>query len=181
MRKSLDPKETLRLYRAWYESATTAERLQGRAWYPAAESICHEIARKHDADWKRVARAMAALSPQTQWEENVKLTWAVLAGSRTGTFKQSIERAVDCLAGERDVLRGRKVRSFAAAILGNRRAACIDTWMLRAADHKIAFTKGRVLECQWALDALSRETGETVRDLQAIIWIAIRNADEVPF
>lgn len=174
---------TLTRYRKLYRSSTAQERAAGRLWYPAAQSTCKEIAADTGHDWRHIALAMAALSPQVQWDINIRLTIELAAGTlRGGTFRHAIDKAKAVLrTGEGHILGGRKVRSFAAALLGNRNAATIDTHMLRAAGHDIAFTKGRVEDCQRALYKLAIETGESIRDLQAIIWLVQRDNETVPF
>jgi len=167
--------QAYRAYRAAYASATETERIQGRLWYPTATALCHEIAHAHGHDWHNVARTLAALSPKISWERNIALTWDIAAGRPvTAVLYANRDKACASLDGHR-VLGGPKVRAFAAAILGYRNAACIDTHMLRCAGFPTEPRITDVRACKAALVRLAHETGEEARAVQAIIWLVQHN------
>lgn len=124
-------------------------------------------------DWRYVAKCMAALSPRCPWERNIELTFRVAHGIGGGTMAAMVKKAQRCLTGQ-NALKGKKERSFAAAIIGNRHAACIDTHMIQAAGLSQHPKVAEFRQCQQALADLSQEVGEDTRDLQAIIWTVQR-------
>jgi hypothetical protein len=163
----------------YYDSATRADKLRGRLWYPTAQAIAKDIAERHALDWRKVALAIAALSPRCDWDRNISAAWEVAAGKRPAMLRANVDKALALLSGApSDTLRGVKVRPFAAAILGKRSAAVVDAHMLRAAGYTSAAPKGyksAVKLVQAALRSLARKRGEYVADCQAIIWEAIRS------
>lgn len=165
-------------YREHYARATDAQRADGRAWYADTTALCHTIAHETGRDWRNVARAMAALSPRLRWDANVQATRDVAQGKVPRVLRSNAEKARALMDGTTRNVTGIKVRSFCAAILGNRHAATIDAWMLRAAGHpnpaKASSQLPYVKACKQALECLARETGEDTRDVQAIIWIVAR-------
>ncbi len=174
----------LAAYREHYARATDAQKAEGRAWYPAAADVCRTIAQESGRDWRNVARAMAALSPRLRWTANVDATWDTAYGRTPRVLRLNAIKARTLMDGlhHRETLSGIKVRSFAAALLGNRHAATIDAWMLKASGHlspaKASGQTAYIRACKQALATLARETGEDTRDIQAIIWIVARGASQ---
>ena len=167
-------------YRSAYHSATRRERLQGRLWYPTATALAKEIGAAHNHDWRNVARSISALSPRMPWERNIALTWELASGRNPKALSRSVSKARLALTGK-PALNGPKERSFAAAILGNRRAVTIDAHMLRVAGYPPKVSLSILRECQHALSILALELDEDPRDLQAIIWLVARNHGQLSF
>ena len=163
-----------------YEAADESVREVGRGWYPAALSLCERISGgRIPAD--RVARALAVLSPRAMWRTNVQwtetITGAYLAGEALPSVSTMSNRhkAWRELDGE-DALSGQKTTAFAKAILGDHDAIVIDSWILRVMGLK-PDAKVTPLRQRWitaAFHEAARITGETPRDLQAIVWCAVR-------
>lgn len=100
-----------------YRSATPEQVRLGRQWYSAAHDIALELD-PHDVE--RAAGVIAALSPRLSWELNVRMArQAYLLGEARGGMGHSCRSATRILRGEHwsDVLRGPKIRAFAASII----------------------------------------------------------------
>jgi hypothetical protein len=54
-----------------YMSATDSEALEGLGWYVQAHEICKLIGQKYHCPLPKVVGVMAALSPATNWQQNV--------------------------------------------------------------------------------------------------------------
>ena len=120
---------------------------------------------------------MAALSPRLRWEKNVEAcTDLVTAGHTTGVIRVNAVKALKVLNGDRSALRGPKVENFAAAILGEPCAVVLDTWMFQACGHhRIDATPKQYDLLAESLMWASEARGEQPRDMQAIIWTALRD------
>lgn len=200
MSRTATASATRRLRRA-YADADDATRAAGRAWYPSAAREASALAGIAPAGIgaSRCAAVIAALSPRLRWGHNLAdARAAVLAASRLAgdpvfgdadgiaaavsharryAFPESAAKAARILAGERPdaVLRGPKSRAFWRAIAGDRESVTVDVWAALAAGYdpdrltprRIAtITRAYTLAAEWA--------GETPRDFQAIVWLAVR-------
>ena len=183
-------KMTQRLYRknlrAWYAQSTDDERAEGLDWYPSARREVARIACDYRLPNRMVAHVIAALSPRNKWERNLADAEAFVAAflenrpmPSANTFSSN-RRSAWRVLHENAEATGRKVSSFAANLTGDDDTLTVDTWTIRAA------TGGRVdtvqnlteyREVARAYVAVARELGLTPASLQAIIWIAIRNAN----
>ncbi len=56
--------------RAWHALATSAQRAQGKAWYPAAQAFCRDLAERAGITRAQAAGVVAALSPSCYWDLN---------------------------------------------------------------------------------------------------------------
>ena len=100
-------------------------RVVGERWYPEAHEIAIGLGKlagyKGDAGRIKVgAGILAALSPQTEWGDNIHLAHMLIGtGYATGQTKVNNNKALRILDGEdpMDVLRGRKVVPFYKAIV----------------------------------------------------------------
>jgi hypothetical protein len=73
------------------------------------------------------------------------------------------------------VLSGPKVRAFWRAIAGDRDAAVIDVWMLRAMGIDTpTISPAQYERCAEALRAAARRVRVPVRDFQATVWMQVR-------
>lgn len=54
-----------------YRSATNEEALEGAGWYVQAHEICKLIGQKYNCPLPKVVGVIAALSPATNWQQNV--------------------------------------------------------------------------------------------------------------
>lgn len=204
-REAAQARHFRRRIRAAWEAASDADRSAGRAWYARAESAAADMAAAAPAGigpW-RAAAVLAALSPRTQWVQNVTgarlaceaagrmaadplfsepddIAAAVTAAAAPYALGESVRKAARILTGEHPaaVLGGPKVRAFFANITGDHDAVTIDVWAARVAFGGYApVPAGRLYDrLADAYRAVAAEVGESPRDVQAATWIAIRGA-----
>lgn len=179
--------------RAWRNSDDDQKGL-ARVWYAQAQDIARNVGTiagftGNDAK-TRGAVAVAVLSPQTRWNQNVRAAYALASGNREYAYSQVIHGFVDKAARAFDptltlaevwaLASGPKVSEFARACYGDRDACVWDKWMLRsvglgskaleAAGVKEALTKG--------LRKAADEIGTDVATLQALVWGDVRGSME---
>ena len=156
----------------------------GRAWYPAARALCEEIG-GDQVPVETVARVMSILSARTSWKWNVRWTRMVVDAFIAGeacppvSTKANRMKAWDELHGRR-AFRGPKVEAFARAILGDEQAVVIDSWVLRSVGLKYTakVTPHRQRWITAAYAQAAEEVKESPRNMQAIVWCAVRGASE---
>ena len=101
-------------------------------------------------------------------------------------LRNPLEKAWRIRHGERPdrVLGGEKVRRFWRNLAGDTDAVTIDVWMCRVVGiDQEKLTPAIYAEVERAFQEAARIVGETPRDLQAILWFAIRGmnpGDPVP-
>lgn len=173
-----------RRLRAHYKAASADDVASGRGWYSEARMVAEDLAATYACTVDTAARVLAVLSPNVTWAQNVHGTHCAFEGWRVGTPWQewlgsgygiNRHKASRIIGGDLDALQGPKVSVFHRAIMGDPNACTVDLWMMRAAgfDHDSPTTRERRVVVA-ALQRVARETGETVRDLQAIVWIVVR-------
>lgn len=171
--------------RAIYSFATFKDEIEGDEWYTNAKEECRKISRESGFSLKRVVWAMAVLSNNKSWEENVSLTRSVCfqlskGMKATGHFQTLIDKATDILVnGNFNALSGPKVIPFAQAIYQPQsNAAVIDRWMWRAAneghDYSPWLSPARLNRVAIALRRVARKANLPATTAQAIIWTTIR-------
>jgi hypothetical protein len=102
---------------ATYGQATDEEISNGRAWYELAHLFASRLGR---GDTSRGAGVIASLSPQTSWQENVRLAFVAFSSTGpSGHTGNNIAKARAILRGDDalDVLGGSKVLAFYRCIL----------------------------------------------------------------
>lgn len=152
---------------------------QGLAWYGIAQDTAREVG---NGDLKLGAGLVAAISPQMPWKRNVQLAKAAMRGDWRGFTEDKYWKCQAILSGVDPwlVLRGMKVRSFYANILGYKNYVTIDTWI--AQHFKVDYPntskpgKGRKVYNRIArrirLDA--SKAGMSPADYQAVLWCHVR-------
>lgn len=111
-----------------FRATSPADREAGASWYLDARELAREMALEYGVADRVAIGVIAALSPQTQWWQNVMLARQVL---RTGFMVQghtqdTIVKVNRIILGEAplEVLGGSKVRSFARNIA----TGALDDW-----------------------------------------------------
>jgi hypothetical protein len=178
----LNPHHAARRLLAIYAQATPECRDHGARWYPEALQGCERLATRHGLPVARVAYAVAAVSPLQPWSKNLSIgaelcrAYVASRTPQTLTFKSRINEGMRALDGER-VVKGPKVEAFARAILGDRGACVIDTWMLRAMGWNRAYSpKGNMYaQLAFILTTAAHIARVDVATFQAIVWLAIRD------
>lgn len=182
-----------RLARA-VRSATAAQRDQGLVWYRDADRAIRAIAAitgpgVAPVSVDTVAGVFAALSPRTHVRTNVAWCAAMVHAARTGQACPQVHTRVmrgqawRIAQGEdwRDVLRGPKVRAFAANLTGDMSPVTVDVWMVRAIMGDAAPEGGAIgaalyRECADIIRRVARAVGEAPAVTQAIIWVVTKDA-----
>jgi hypothetical protein len=172
-----------------FTAATTAQRADGAEWYGAANGIARQIA---DASFPPIttrcaAGIIAALSPQADWDSNVRQAIEFGSGAEISNTDDRIGKATECRDGAdpSTVLRGPKESAFFECIANPKtaRSACIDRHMVRAAlavdtDREIRLWIGRagvydgIAEC---IARIADRHDAPIPEVQATIWNVIRD------
>lgn len=171
---------------ARYNGADAGTVDRGRRWYDAARKECRSIARDSGYSFKQVAAVLAITSPDAQLSTNIRWTREACAnhGATAGRYPTAqLPKIRAALGNRRDPGRyvtGPKVSAFYAAIVGETDSLVIDRWASFAAGgpRDVPAAKDR-RAIHAAYLAAAELTGETVRDFQAIVWIACRESTPV--
>lgn len=172
----------LRAYRATDELTRAA----GHQWYPHAFREAARLAALAGCSVERAAGVIAALSPRAFWGLN--LVWAarVLDASAAGlqgpplvSTRANRATAWSIATGAADLeALGPKTAVFARAILGDMTAVTVDVWAKRAAlgdmTADATVTEQDRTEMTAAYRRAARILEITPRDLQAVVWLAVR-------
>lgn len=166
-----------------YVSADGDTTMAGRQWYPQAQLAVARIAEEFGIGLPTACGIVAVLSPSKRWRENISAAETILRGGRPSNLypvnTAKAERIRDG-APILEVVNGPKVSSFFANLLGSRYAVTVDIWGQRAATGKMLEPpkKARYRRVARAFETAAALTGETPRELQAIVWLATRPASE---
>lgn len=181
---------------AWHDAATPSQIREGLSWYRQMRAFTVSLAEQHDLPLANVVGALAALSPVTPVDRNMKLAEQVVR-TRKGVGHPFSRKALAILAsGDLSLLGDRKTRAFADSILSGGRGyrVCFDTWAYRAMTGDILPAKnGRKMHDnasykQWAdndpgyhvAEAIYREAARRCHrhpgTFQAIVWCAVRGS-----
>lgn len=174
-----------RIVKVW-DRASDTQREDGAQWYPLARQTSLEMARDYGVTEQTAAAVIAALSPRIQWSRNVILADRFIAGRPgSGGLPNNYAAAQRALDSDdpAESLRGPKVRSFCANILGDLDAVTIDVWATRIALHRRIddVTAEKYLGRTGVYDALahsyrvaSARVGVTPSTMQATTWVVGR-------
>lgn len=169
---------------AW-RATTDEQRAAGAEWYDTAYLECAAIDPENP---ERPVGVVSAISPLQLWETNVRqarrLIHAVdnlLEVPQVHTEPMQ-SQAVRIALGESpwDVLKGPKIRAFAAAILGDKNAVVVDRWAYRVATRREykGLTPHQYVRLALAYVRAADKLGEDPRTVQAATWVAAREAAE---
>ena len=175
---ALPARNILRHYRAATQEAIEA----GTHWYEAALAICRDAAKEHELDLERAVCALAHLSSRLPWTKNVEAFSILVSGQPrpawvlTRSWQQASAALVAADPWSTFGRRASKTRSFAQAILGDENAVTVDVWAARVAgvDPNILRLPREYAAVAEAYRRAAKRVGLTPRELQAIVWCAIR-------
>lgn len=166
------------------DSATRAQRREGAAWYRTARHAAAELAAKHGVTTIEAAGVIAALSPRTSWDVNLRYADQFLATGTAPTLGMSKRAAARIVAGEHpdDVLKGPKTHAFFECIAHARTdAVCVDRHAIDVAfgqrhsdANRPALTPKRYAELADAYRTVASARGMRASQVQAITWCAWR-------
>jgi hypothetical protein len=181
--------------RFWYAAATRRERLSGLRWYRTAHGIARDLYRTFDLpSLAHGAGILAALSPATSWDVNVRDAFA-LCGSDlavVSTYGANRKKALAIRRGENphrvlgaSLNSGDKVRAFFYCIAAPSRSlsVCLDRHAVSAAlgavtDPSVVSAllrrKGQYERFADAYAAVAVELGLMPHQVQAVVWLAWR-------
>ncbi len=152
-----------------FRSATPAQRRRGKAWYATARIAAERMAVEHGVGLTRVACIMGITSPRAQLVTNLARTRAALRGEPVRGFPYMDEQVQAPIAR----LNGPKVVPFAKAIMGLD-VLVLDTWALAACGLPEKPTAEQRRQAVAAYTAAAKRCRQSLRDFQAIVWIAVR-------
>jgi hypothetical protein len=176
-----------RLRAHWDASAYTGRRRRGRDWYPAARRWAEDLARETGYTVQQVVAVLAITSPDIQLATNLDHAERILRGERDtgGRFPNVNRPKIAAVLADAEAAaewaRGPKVGPFHRAILGDEDALVLDRWAIFAATgerderttDRVAHSKLRD-NVEAAYRALARKLRIPVRDLQATLWLQVR-------
>ena len=167
---------------ALYRAADKAGRVdRGRDWYPRMREILDAERGEHSLE--AAVATFAITSQGASLRANLDWTRRALAGNtHVGRWPNrqgpKIRAALSDPENARAACEGPKIAAFYHAIAGDPDALVLDRWAYFAAlgdrrgDSKV--TVGERQACENAYRRLAAKTGESLRDLQAIIWLQVR-------
>lgn len=169
-----------------FQSASEEQEQAGRSWYPTAHRIADMMA---DGDVETGAGLLAALSPQTPWDENVRLACdAYDTGRPAGHFGDALSKATRILAGikpESVLPMQRKTGHFYRCIVdpADKDAVCVDrhahdvaVGMVYGSENRGLDAAGRYSLIADAYREAARQLGEIPQVVQAVTWVVWRDA-----
>lgn len=176
----------------WNETARTGRRQRGRQWYPAMRQWAADLAAETGHTVAQVVAVLSITSPGAQLATNMTWTENVMRGviprgkstpEETGRFPNvnapKIRAVLDDPVAAEQYVRGPKVSAFHRAILGDTEALVLDRWALFAATgERESRDTAPSPKLREAVDAgyraLARKLKINVRDLQATLWLQVR-------
>ena len=179
--------------RIYYEGTRLEQRHlnEGHEWYMKAQVNCAFTAYKARAsganprcDAERVAAATAILSPLQDWDTNVMMVERLaldkdIAPLTFHKWWRKARSALWSLSPPLDRLAtGPKVHPFYRALSGDRYAVVVDRWMLRLVYPDDRGYPARIKRIQNAITQLAEEMALYPRELQAALWVMVRERGE---
>lgn len=172
-----------------YRSATDAQRAEGLDWYGDAHALATTLAMSYDANVRKAAGVISALSPMANWERNQTLAIRLYAehGLTAGGLKANLSKANAIYAGA-DVagtLKAPKTAAFAACIADPTHPTAV---VIDRHAHDIAVgtvtdesTRSTALDRKGGYEAFAdayrtaaRKVGISPAQMQAITWVVWR-------
>lgn len=164
-----------------YDSALDGARAEGEQWYALARGQAWEMCPDNP---RAAAGVIAALSPQTSWEQNLVNAWRLYEGGDPRGLGANLLKALRCYAGEEplDVLGGPKVRAFFRCIAEPETdAVCVDrhAWdvavgMRQSTVERVGLTPRRYEEAAVAYRRAARLRDVPPHVVQAVTWVEWR-------
>jgi len=186
--------------RSWLRVATDRQRAEGLAWYPMAQEFAANLAARVGITRHAAANVIAALSPRNRWERNLMDAEHLAKAWAAGEPQESVtvctphanrRKAWAALEGIPISDKSPKCHAFAAAISGLDPArVTIDCWAMRSAlvppgelarlpappDCQESPTEVQYRRLERLHLAAAEREGLAGFELQAIVWVAIREA-----
>lgn len=177
---------------AVYEQATRQEEIDGILWYASAKAACQELSEKYSVPLNVVVGVVAVLSPINKWDRNLKDAENMLKSVQDGvhpdkvkvcTFNSNKMKAWRMLVTHNvpAYLKGQKVNSFYANIMGDDSIITIDGHIRNVCNNEIVgmasgkrVTAKAYREITEAFKRVAASLNLMAYELQAIVWVAWR-------
>jgi len=180
---------------SWFVSATEQEVAEGKVWYSDSQEFAEDVSGRYRLNPFTVACVISALSPNNKWRRNMIDTIAVVETWIQGgkpedvsvcTYGANKAKAFELLAtnGRLDKV-SIKTWNFAHNVgLLSSKHVTVDKWMVRAAltfanegkkdtvENCTAKQYEQIADC---IRKIAERTDLKAYQVQAIIWVAIRN------
>ena len=180
---------------SWFDVATEKEIEEGKEWYKEAQEFCEYIASHYRINPFTVACVISALSPNNKWLRNMIDTVSVIEAFIRNekadtvsvcTYGANKAKAFEILESNSNIEKiSIKTWNFAHNVgLLSGKHVTVDKWMVRAALTFAKEGKRNTVESltpnQYELIAdcickIATERNLKAYQVQAIIWVAIRN------
>lgn len=176
----------------YYNLATDLQKREGKEWYKVGHNFCLRVAKENKIDHKTVAAIVSALSPANKWHLNLINAESLIRAYRRGedpnavsvtTYNRCKKKAIEILEtnAKKLAFTGTNYKTFCffhnlAFPLSNR--VTIDRWVIRLLNprNKALALKGkRYLRVENEFTKAAKELGILPKELQAIVWIYIRD------
>lgn len=174
-------------------NASPEDMQEGMVWYEEAYRECSRIAQKYGISTTTVVALVAVISPSIMWGGNISAPEKIIDLWQNGVpasewvgfniYPANLLKAERILSGDLTVMRGNKVKSFYANILGDPEPITIDRWSIRVALNDPKLGKDMIVpsgkKVYNYLGDVYRESGRLLRtegmDVQAVTWTVFRN------
>ena len=190
-----DNQQVKRCLMKWIEKASDAHIQSGVMWYSEAQEFARYLSEKYNIDMYICATVISCLSPNNKWERNKIDAESVIKAWLAGIPPESVKvctysanklKAFNALDGQLISEKSPKTHAFAMNVgLNSADHITIDKWHLRAC----MFTpKDGIQECiesctivqyrriEKITAQVAKELGYKGYELQAIIWVTIKDA-----
>jgi len=195
-------KKMRRNIRVVFRAAHSVEVKHGISWYRRANKLCFDWSVQYGIPEELAAHILAALSPNSRWEENVRDARSLIREEiemlprvhRFRTYGANVEKARRMVSLWREgldwkqVLRGNKVTAFARniALPAEDSSVTVDFHALSVA-YGYRFTASNCprisdtlyREVSAAYTAVARLEGLRMHELQAVTWLAWKRLHKV--
>ena len=181
--------------KAWLDIATEEQIASGKNWYKEAQEFAKYLSENYKIDSYVCASVISALSPNNKWERNKIDAEAVIKAHLNGISSDNIKvctydsnkiKAFNILKGELITEKSPKTHSFSMNVgLLSSEHITVDKWHLRAC---LLYPNDGILSCVESCTSvqyrrvekitaqLSKEYNLKGYELQAIIWVTIKDA-----
>lgn len=180
--------------RFWFKNANQEQVLQGLHWYDDASQYASCLSSEFDTTKEIAAGVLAASSPQNKWERNKIDAYNILNAVnknipmdqvKVSTFNKNKYKAFEVAKGNTEILKSSpKTYAFARNIgAGDDNYVTVDRWHIRAC--KTISSKPKKISDSITLKQYNQIQSETVKvarefgikpyQLQAIVWVTIRD------
>ena len=178
-----------------YRAASSAQLREGAEWYPRVRLMLAGLADRYGVTTSVAAAVFAETSPRVPVRDNMRMAAQIMRGDawyEVAGMSDRVHAGVRALGdgganlefdrGGR-LCRSRKVRSFAANVMGDTRRVTVDTWAMRVAGVDVNQVEqvegGGYVAVECAFRRAAEVVGVDPRRLQATVWCVVRGSSGV--